>query len=211
MSGRHAARPGKRRFLALHIRARGVPMALAGLIVLALLAWAAADWLLHAPGSSGPSDRWPVAILAPLLAAVIVSAGLGGADEELERTAALRWRRVRAVHVVLAVIAVGTALALTGSFEPGTYGAYELARNAAACIGLVAIGTAGLGARLGWIPALAYVLLVLGVAAPTPANAWWTWPVQQWSADAANWSAGVVAVVGALGYVWFGSRASAEH
>lgn len=199
------------RLTILHVRARSIPMTVAGVIVLALLAWAAADWLVHAQGSSGPADRWPVAILAPLLAAVIVSAGLSGADEELERTAALRWRRVRAVHVALAVVAVSAALALTGLFEPSTFGAYELARNAAACIGLVAVGTAAFGARLGWIPALAYVLLVLGVAAPTPENAWWTWPVQQWSAGAANWAAGVVAIVGALGYVWFGSRANTER
>lgn len=196
------------RFAILHVRARGVPLTIAGLVVLALLAWAA-DWLLHAQGSSGPADRWSVAVLAPLLGAVIISAGLGGADEELERTAAMRWRRVRTVHVAVAVAAVGAALALTGLSEPSTFGAYELARNSAACIGLVAVGTAVLGVRLGWMPVVAYVLLVLGMASPTPENAWWTWPIQEWSADSANWAAAVVGVVGALGYVWFGSRASA--
>lgn len=188
-----------------------MPLTVAGLGVLALLAWAVADWLVHAQGSSGPPDRWPVAVLAPLLAAVIVSAGLGGADEELERTAALRWRRVRAVHVVLAVVSVGGALALTGLYEPATYGGYELGRNAAACIGLVALGTAVLGVRLGWILVVAYVLLVLGVASPTPENAWWTWPAQQWSAVAANWAAGIVTLAGALSYIWSGSRANVER
>lgn len=186
-------------------------MALAGLIFLALLAWAAADWLVHAQGSAGPADRWPVAVLAPLVGALMVSTGFGGADEELERTAALCWRRIRAVHVTLAAVATGAVLALTGLFEPEIFGAYELARNAAACIGLVAVGTVVFGARLGWIPALAYVLLVLGVASPSPENAWWTWPVQQWSSEAANWAAVVFAMAGAFGYVWFGSRANAER
>lgn len=208
---RHARRRTPARFAILHVRARGVPLTVAGLVVLAFLAWAAADWLLHAQGSSGPADRWPVAVLAPLLAAVLVSAGFGGADEELERTAALRWRRVRIVHVALAVVAVGAALALTGLSQPGTFGAFELARNAAACIGLVAVGTVVFGARLGWIPVVAYVLVVLGVAAPAPENAWWTWPIQQWSSETANWTAGVVAVAGAFGYVRFGSRASVER
>lgn len=211
MSGRHAARRDCRRFVALHIRARGVPATVAGLIVLTLVAWAAADWLVHAQGSASPADRWPVAVLAPLVGALIVSTGFGGADEELERTAALRWRRIRAVHVTLAAVATGTALALTGLFEPDTFGAYELARNSAACIGLMAVGTAVLGVRLGWIPALAYVLLVLGVAVPTPDNAWWTWPIQQWTAGAANWAAGGAALVGVLGYVWFGARVNVER
>lgn len=206
---RHARRPKPARFAILHVRARGVPLAVAGVAVLALLAWIAADWLLDAQGSSGPADRWPVAILAPLLGAVIVSAGLGAADEEMERTAAVHWRRIRTVHVAFATVVVGTALALTGLFEPSTFGAYEIARNTAACIGLIAVGTVMLGARLGWIPGLAYVLLVLGVATPTPGNAWWTWPVQEWSADMANWAATVAAIVGALAYVWFGSRADA--
>jgi hypothetical protein len=149
-----------------------------------------------------------VAALAPLIGAVVLSNGLGGADEELERTAALRWRPIRAVHVAVAVIAVGAGLALTGLQEPSTYGAYELARNSAACIGLVTLGTAVLGVRLGWIPVVGYVLLMLAVA---PEAAWLTWPNQMWTSEPANWAAAVVAIVGGLGYIWFGARTGADR
>ncbi len=179
---------------------------LAGLVAVALLAWVTGGWLADGEWSTGPGERWPVAVLAPLLAALLVSMGLAGADEELERTAPVRWGVIRITHVALAASAAGVALALTGLWEPRTYGSFELVRNVAACIGLVAMSSIVFGARLAWAPATAYVLGVVAAGPRDPDTAWWTWPIQPWSAHGATWSAALLLLVGTVAYTRFGAR-----
>jgi hypothetical protein len=179
---------------------------LAGLVVVALLAWVTGGWLADGEWSPGPGERWPVAVLAPLLAALLVSTGLAGADEELERTAPVRWRVIRIVHVIVAASVAGVALALTGLWEPRIFGSFELVRNAAACLGLIALSAIVLGARLAWAPATGYVLAVVAVGPRDPDTAWWTWPIQPWGAHRATWSALLLLLAGAVAYAWLGAR-----
>lgn len=206
MTGQHARRrPGRARFVLLHLRARNTPLVGAGLIAVALLAWAVAHWLVTQEFSTGAQERWPVAALAPLLSAVLVSVGFAGADEELERTAAVRWRPIRLLQVMLATVAVGAALALTGLWEPRMFGAFELVRNTAAVVGAVALSAAVLGARLAWAPVAPYVLVIMSVGPRNPGTAWWTWPVQPWASPLAVWSAATLLILGGAAYSWSGA------
>lgn len=200
-------RPGRGRFLRLHLRARHALLVGAGIVATALLAWAAADWLVSRPNSPGAAERWPVAAVAPVLGAVLVSVGFAGADEELERAAAVRWRLIRLCHVTLATVAVGVALALTGLWAPRTYGAFELVRNTVAAVGAVALATAVLGARLAWVPIAPYPLVIMVVGPLRPELAWLSWPVQPWDGrPLAAWSAAVLLILGGGAYTWRGAR-----
>lgn len=197
-----AAGPG------LHLRGRGVPALVVGVAAVAVLAWLAADWLVRQDWLGGAAARIPVVVTAPLLAALLVSSGLGGADEELERTTAVPWRLFRSLHVLGAFVLVGGALALIGTWEPRTYGAYELVRNAAGYLGMVAGAAVLTGARLAWAPAFGYAAVVY-VAAPKPLRAdtaWWAWPLHPWSTELAAWVAGGLFVAGLALYARFGAR-----
>lgn len=213
-TGRHARRAAHRRSLvALYLRARGAPALAAGLAVVALVAWGAAHWLTSREWSGGAIERWPVVALAPVLTAVLASSGLAGSDEELERTTAVPWRRIRVLHLTVVAVAAIAAVVLTGLWEPQTYGAFELARNTLACVGAAALLTVVLGARLAWGPVCAYVGVVTLVA-PRPLNSessWWTWPVQPWSAELAAWTAGALFAAGLLLYGWLGPRPSHDE
>lgn len=207
--GRHA-RPSRRRGAGthLHLRARGVAMFVGGLAVVTLLGWAGADYLVHREWSGGAVDRIPVVVAAPLLGVILASTGLGGADEELERSTPARWRWIRLGHVALTALPVSAAVALTGLWEPQTYGAFELVRNTAGFAGLVAASATVLGSRLAWVPPFVYAAVVY-IVAPQPLStdtAWWTWPVQPWSAAPAAWAAGTLLVAGTAAYVVHGAR-----
>lgn len=192
----------------LYLRCRGVPVFVVGVAVVALLAWMAADWLANREWLGGPDARIPVVAAAPLLGAILAAGGLGGADEELDRTGAVPWRLIRTVHVVTALVLVAVALAVTGLWEPRTYGAFELVRNTAGYIGMVAGAAVLIGVRLAWAPAFGYAAIVY-ITAPKPLRddtAWWTWPLQPWSTELAAWVAGGVFVAGAILYTRFGPR-----
>lgn len=190
-------------------RARRVPEFLAGTVAVALLAWWAGEWLMSRPTSSGPIDRLPVALLAPLVVAVLVASTLIAADEELERTGARRWRRERLMHV-LVLVTVGGAAVSVGALVPSTgYGAAELARNTLGCVGMVTLFTPFLGGRLAWTPAFGYVAIAYFVG-PQPIESdtgWSMWPVQVSGSTSTWWVCAAWFVVGVTAYVWKGSRA----
>ncbi|SEE36558.1 hypothetical protein [Jiangella alba] len=197
----------------LHVRSRYGPEVVAGVMVVALLAWAAAEWLSSRPYFDGPQARPPVAALAPVFAAVLVSVTLAGADEELERSAARRWWPIRLAHVLIATAVCAAALALTGLWEPTRCGAAELARNTVASVGLVTVATALAGAARAWAPVIAYTGVVY-LAAPKPviaSTAWWTWPVQPASAPLAWWAAAAWFAAGLVLYARNGARVAADR
>ncbi|NED96738.1 hypothetical protein G1H11_15620 [Phytoactinopolyspora alkaliphila] len=192
----------------LHARARGIPLAVLGIVAVALAAWWCADWLVHREWSTGADSRVPVVAGAPLLAVVLASAGLGGQDEELERSTAVRWRVRRLGHILGMTLLIGCALVLIGLWEPREYGAFELARNTLGFVGLVAASAPVLGSRLAWVPSFAYAAVVY-LAAPKPIlteAAWWTWPLQQWGADLAVLVVVALFVGGTALYVMKGAR-----
>jgi hypothetical protein len=162
LSGRHRAR---RRvlpwpLLVLYMRARQLGWFALGLTVVALVGWWAAQALLYGDVVPDPDRRVPVAAAAPLLAAVLASIGLGGADEELERTTAWRWREARAGRIVAATLLAVLALASIGTWEPAKYAAQVIVRNVLGCFGVVAFSTVIFGARLAWAPLFGYVATV---------------------------------------------------
>ena len=198
--------------LVLHIRARRIPLFLAGLVVTAAASWAFAEWLMARPRSPGPLDRLPVAVIAPLLAAVLICDGLGHLDEELERSTAIRWRLMRLLHLTTVLAVSATVMALIGLTEPRVYGAFEFARNTAGFLGVTALGTAILGARLGWVPAVMYGVAVIAMV-PRPvedAATWWTWPAQPWAITSAAWAAAVSLILGGGAYALNGARRSRD-
>jgi hypothetical protein len=194
----------------LHVRARRVPILLIGLGVIALAGWGWAEWLVSRPRSLGPIDRLPVSVVAPLLAAVLVCDGLAHIDDDLEGSTPIRWRLMRLVHLVAALVLTGTVVTVIGLWEPRTYGAFEMARNTAGFHGLVALSTTILGARLAWTPVVMYGVAVIAMV-PRPieeAGVWWTWPVQPWGVTGAVWAAAGVLVCGGAMYVLLGARRS---
>lgn len=192
----------------LHLRARGIPVFVAGLLVTAALAAVTADWLASRAYFDGPGARVPVVALAPLLAALLLGPTLGGADETLERSLPTPWRLIRFGHLAAAILATALALTAAGLPDPAIYGVHALARNTIGCVGLVAGAAALLGARLAWVPAFGYVC---GVYAAAPARdggaeELWAWPVQPSTADASWWAALIVFAVGAAAYTRYGAK-----
>lgn len=212
-NNRQTARRGAGGMTVLHLRARNVPAYVLGLLILTLLAWWAADWLSSRPYFDGPRARPPVAGLAPALAAVLMSVTLGAADEELERSTARPWRRIRLVHVTALTTSAAFALASTGLWEADEYGAYELVRNTATCAGMVAGAAAVVGAKLAWAPVFTYVVAVYIAAPkpPQPQTSWWTWPVQPSSASPSWWTAVAWLAVGSALYAARGARAARDR
>jgi hypothetical protein len=195
----------------LHARARLVPATLVGAAGVALVGWVAATWLVERNPASDPLARLPVIVAVPLVIAVLVSIGLDGADQELERSTAVRWWLLRLGHL-LAAAAVVAPIATIGLWQPRHHGAYELVRNGLGSLGLVATATVLIGARLAWAPTMAYVLFVFSWAAdrveiePTGATGWLTWPVQPADVSQATWAALVLFVVGVALFTVRGAR-----
>lgn len=219
--GRHSARHARQpslsggsgggallRPLVLFGRARHLPAFAVAVVVICLLAWWAGEWLSSQEMFDGPRARPPVTALAPLLLAVAVSATLYAADEELERTAAWRWPRLRAAQVVVLTTLAGAAVAGTALEDPNVYGAVEVARNTLACVGMITMAAPIIGGRLAWAPAFGYVTTIY-LLAPKPVEpdtGWWTWPTQMSNSHSAWWAATAWFTLGLLMFAWQGSR-----
>ena len=157
---RPARRPGRRyvpvRWLTLYARSRQVPASLAAVVISAVAVWA----LVARDGGGGPADpRLPVFVLVAGVTAA--SAGLGGQDLALDRTAAIRWRPRRAAHVLLigmVVCAVLLAVQAMGGQDLATTA--FVVRDSAGLMGLAALGAVVCGAAVRVDPAhrLAVVL-----------------------------------------------------
>lgn len=207
--GRHRRKRARIwRFFVLHARARHVFEALAGSVVAALVTWLVATALLQSESSDGPIDRLPIVVGGPLVAAAAVSAGLGGADEELERTTPARWPLLRLAHVVVMACVVSVALILIGLWEPRTYGAFELARNTVGFMGLACVGAAVMSAKLCWTLPFGYAVVVYAVAASSLEKStwWWTWPLQLSDVAQSFGAALAVFAVGSGCFMMFGGR-----
>lgn len=196
------------RLFRLHLRARGAPTFLVGIVVVAVLGWVAASWITSRPYFDDAASRIPVVALAPLLGAMLLAPTLGAVDEELERGTPLSWPRWRLGHVLLGTALVGGTLALTGLRAPEVFGTYALLRNTLGCVGLAAGGALLLGARLAWLPAFGYVCAVY---AATPrqvggAAGVWAWPVQPSGVPSSWLVAAALFVLGVVGYLCRGAR-----
>jgi hypothetical protein len=150
------------RWLGLHLRARHAPAAAAAAVLSGVVAWFA--WLLASDSRLvGP----PTTAVAVMLAAVAAAQTFTGPDESLDRTAALSWPRVRAVHllVVLALLIGFFAISWATEAQFGPFG--FLVRDAAGLLGLTALGSVLLGVQRAWFAPLAWCLIAIPYSGPT--------------------------------------------
>ena len=157
------------RLLALYLRCRHVliagPAAVVATGVVALVG--------DEPGN--PLETVDFAVLALALGFSVLGNGLSGADEQLERTASIRWPVWRTAHVLLAGVVLFGAVALVSHAPTGL-----LLRDVAGFAGLTALATVLFGGQLSWTLPIAWA----GVAAVVPpvgtrsVLALATWPTQ---------------------------------
>ncbi|WP_416971718.1 hypothetical protein [Streptomyces sp. 4F14] len=182
------------RWLTLYARSRQVPASLAVLLTATALAWASAD-------GGGADTRLPTLALAA--GAMAASAGLGGQDPALDRTAAIPWPRRRAAHVLLAAALL--AGALLAARTPAA--SLLIVRNSAGLMGLAALGAALHGAHHAW--SLPFGWLALAFVTPPPtdtATRIMAWPLLPPDATTATWTALGLAVTGVTAYALAGPR-----
>lgn len=203
------ARAGRGRGLHLHLRERRGDLVALGVLVVGAGAAPLAWWLTAqarlAQAGFGPQDvpasRLPVVVLAPVLAAVLVSITLHGADLDLDATASRLSRRWRAAHATL--VAVATTVVLGASMAPWGWdtGSAATARTCAGLVGLVLLGVTVLPPLLSWVPAFVYGSLV-SLLSPDgiPGASWWLWAAQPGPPDASWVVAGVLLVAGVVAY-----------
>ena len=188
----------------LHLRARRVPVALAAAVGTTALVWAL--WLIFS------AERDVIDLVVVLAVALMVSAlstTLAGPDEDLERTAALRWPRWRALHLLAAVVVVVVVLlatVVTGArFGPAAL----VLRDAAGLVGLTALCATVLGAARSWFLPLGWTVVAALFHPSAPAWAVLaTWQGQPHSSRPAAVVAAVMAVTGLLTYARFGAARS---
>lgn len=191
------------RWLALYARSRRVPASLATVVT-----GAAAVGALARDGGGGQADpRLPVLVLAA--GAMAASVGFGGQDRALDRTAAIRWVRRRAAHVLLAGAVVAVAVVPLTVRGPGE-GVATLAlavRDGAGLMGLAALGAALLGGQYAWTAPFAWLSLAFFAppASSTPMRVV-TWMLLPPGAAAGFWTALALTVAGTTAYALAGPR-----
>ncbi|WP_369200248.1 hypothetical protein [Streptomyces sp. PU-14G] len=189
------------RWLTLYARSRQVPASVAVIVLSALTVG-----FLAPGGGAGPGDlRLPALALAA--GATAASAGLGGQDPALDRTAALRWVYRRAVHVLLIGAVAGAALLSAQALGEHMAPVAFLARDSAGLAGLVAAATAVWGARNAWILPTGWLAFALFAPAATsvPLQVG-TWMLLPPGTTAATWTAVALALVGTAAYAVAGPR-----
>lgn len=197
------------RLFGLHLRARGVPAAMVGLVAGSLAAWQACRWLLDRAVEDPTGARRPVAVLAPLLLAAVLAATLAGADEQLERSTAVPWRAWRLVHAVAVLAACAGSGASIALQQPRDYGAWVLVRGGLGLTGLVMAAASLVGTQVAALPALTWLIVTMALVVPPqpPSSRVWAWPA--WPSDVpVTWAAAAVCALLGVGlHAWRGARA----
>ncbi|MER6911648.1 hypothetical protein ABT354_08260 [Streptomyces sp. NPDC000594] len=190
----------------LYARSRRVPVTLAVLTAAALLTF----WWGDPPSGRGPAFPGPAAwawLAGPLLAAVAIGAALHSDSAELDRTAARPGWLPRAAQLLgLTVFAVAAAAVTSPLSEEGATLA-TTARVLLGAVGLAAAGAVPLGARLSWLPPLAY-LVTVPLVGPLPEGSpvVWSWPLRP-DGDTGAWlTALALLAAGTALAAWRGPR-----
>ncbi|WP_341718866.1 hypothetical protein QQG74_03560 [Micromonospora sp. FIMYZ51] len=179
----------------LYLRSRRVPLALAVALGGAAVVWAL--WLAFA------ADRdiaLPVVAMTVLLMAAVLSATLAGPDENLDRTASMRWPWLRAAHL-LAALAVILVVQFATMYTGARFGPAALvARDAAGLLGLTALCATVVGAERSWFLPLGWT----AIAVTYPQDGGWkaavTWQSQAPDDKAAMLTAVALALGGLIAY-----------
>jgi hypothetical protein len=196
------------RWLILYLRSRRVPAAAA-----ATLGAVALMWSLWSAFSNARRADAPMVILTVLLAVAPTIATVAGPDDALERTGARRWPPRRAAHLLTAAT-VALLLVLATLPTGARFGPPGLvARDVAGLLGVIALGTAVLGAARAWFAPLLWTLS--SVVISPPRSGWGqalTWPAQPPDNVPAALTATGLAAAGLVAYAVAGPalRAPAE-
>jgi hypothetical protein len=200
------SRPAFRRPLGgplLFARSRGIPLTVASLAAIALLA----VWGAHGLDAYlEPSRRVPVVALAPLLAAAVIGTGLHPYTDELDRTAVRPWWTWRLAQVLGLTALAATLLAFAVLGHTAEFGAPAMARNALGAMGITAATAVVIDARLSWLPAFAYLSAIyLGSGRVRGSGVEiWAWPMQPGPEPGAWAAALALFVAGTSVYEWRG-------
>ncbi|AXG81781.1 hypothetical protein [Streptomyces paludis] len=186
------------RWLTLYARSRQVPASLAAVLISAVAVWALA-------GDGGAGPQMTVLVLA--MGAMAASAGLGGQDLALDRTAAIPWVPRRAAHVLLAgAVVAAVLLAVQALGEPLGTAAF-IVRDSAGLMGLAALGAALAGAPYAWTLPFGWLSYTFFAPPPTgvPSQvaAWMLLPP---GTPAGTWTALTLTVAGTAAYAVAGPR-----
>ncbi|MFJ6570140.1 hypothetical protein ACIQNU_22235 [Streptomyces sp. NPDC091292] len=185
------------RGLTLYARSRHAPASLAVVLISAATVWA----LARIGGGGGGTGDPRLSTLVLAAGATAFSAGLGGQDTALDRTAAIRWIPRRAAHVLLCGALIGSVLLAVQTLSGQSASPAFAVRNSAGLMGLVAIGAAWCGVRYAWIPAFAWLSVSLAVSVAVPpatdtATQVLTWMLLPPDTAPGMWTAVVLTVVG---------------
>lgn len=181
------------RATALFLRSRDVP---AGML------WAVSAMAIGA-GIGGSRHAMTAAALALALGVAVLGHGLGGPDDTLDTTAAIRWLPRRALHLTaILMLAVGVVTAVS------TVPLSVVLRDAAGFIGLAALAATLFGRRLAWTLPVVTGCVSAGIpAVPQPfVLHMLTWAGQPPDSRTALVIAVVLAATGAGGYLLHGPR-----
>ncbi|WP_030443178.1 hypothetical protein [Actinoplanes subtropicus] len=184
----------------LYLRSRRAPAALG-----ATVAAVAALWTLWSVFSDAREAGLQLVVLTVLVSVTALTATLGGPDDELDRTAALRWRPLRLAHLAAAFLVVVVPLLATLATGARFGPAALVARDAAGLLGLTALGAATVGLGRAWFLPLGWTLAatLFPVAEPI-AGRILTWQAQPGVSAAAAVTAGMLALGGLVAYAMAG-------
>jgi hypothetical protein len=192
----------------LYLRSRRVPLSLAAALVGAGVVWGLC--LAFAE----ERDATPmVVVITVLLMVAVLSPTLAGPDEDLERTASIRWPWRRGVHLLAGLVVVLVVLLATlhtgARFGPAAL----VTRDAVGLLGLTALCATVVGAARSWFLPLGWTT----VAAIYPQDGTWgavaTWQGQPPDTGGATLTAAALALTGLIAYSIAGParREVAEH
>jgi hypothetical protein len=174
---------------------------------------AALMWTLWSIFSDARTVDVQMVVLTVLLMVAILTATLGGPDDALDRTAALRWPPRRAAHLLVAGLVVVVLLLVTVPTGARFGPAWLVVRDAAGLLGLTALGAAIIGPARSWFAPLGWTLgaTMFPQAEPLIGRVL-TWQAQAPVSTAAAVTAGLLAVGGLVAYAMAGParRAPAE-
>jgi hypothetical protein len=167
----------------LYLRSRRVPMAVA------VALGTAAVWALVL------RDRAVVALIVQLMVAVLATT-LSAPDEDLDRTASMRWPRWRAAHLLALVLPIMTTL----TFAPAAL----VLRDATGLLGLTALCACVVGVARSWFLPMGWTVVAVAYTQPGTRGALATWQAQPHDSRPAAVLAVVLAVTGLCAYAFAG-------
>jgi hypothetical protein len=186
------------RWLMLYVRSRQVPSSAAAVTLVALAVWAL---------NQGSSPNLDIAVLVLTANVAAACAGLGGQDDALDRTAAIRWMPRRAAHVLLIGTVAGAALLAVQVVGPELAPTALVVRDSAGLVGLAALGAVMFGAYYAWaLPTTWLAITLLSPVAPGIAGEVSSWMIIYPATTASTATAWALLATGTVLYAAAGPR-----